>query len=281
MAEKEANIKNSNGKNWFERYKPIGFIGFGNMGQAIAKGLIRSGYFQKGDFVVAVGSQPSADRLKSEGWKVLSAREVVKNTNIVFIAVKPKDGEKVLKSLAVDLKGKVLISVMAGIPLEKLNEWSPHSYNVRTMPNVNVEVGKGIWGVTFDEKTDETLRGNILEILNLTGLALEIPERLMNAITALAGSGPAFVAEILDAFAQAGVKLGFKYSEALKLALYTFGGTIDLISEKNLHPVAMRDKVTSPAGTTIYGLAVMNEEGLKGKLVKVIETAKLRADELS
>ena len=97
----------------------------------------------------------------------------------------------------------------------------------------------------------------------------------------MAGSGPAFVAEILDAFAQGGVKLGFKYETALKIALYTFAGTVALIEEENLHPVLLRDKVTSPAGTTVYGLTKLNREGLKGVIAEILEEAYKRAEGLS
>ena len=124
-------------------------------------------------------------------------------------------------------------------------------------------------------------REGIKKLLALTGEVFEIDESLMDAITALAGSGPAFVAEIIDAYTMAGVKLGFKPQEALKLALQTFLGTLELLREENTHPSVFRDKVTSPAGTTVYGLHLLNERGLKGHLISAIEEAYKRARELS
>ncbi len=258
----------------------IGFIGFGNMGKAIAEGLLRSGRFTKGDFFVSVAREESKKRLTAEGWKVLPSEEIARKSDLLFLAVKPKDGERVLKKLREHLGGKVLVSVLAGVSLEKLNLWSPNSLNVRTMPNVNVSVSKGVWGVSFPEGFPEDKKRMVLGILELTGLVLEIDESLMNALTALAGSGPAFVAELLDTFAQAGVKLGFKYPDALKIALYTFGGTVEKLLNEGKHPAILRDSVTSPGGTTAYGLSVLNEEAIKGKLIKVFEAAKRRADEL-
>jgi pyrroline-5-carboxylate reductase len=103
----------------------------------------------------------------------------------------------------------------------------------------------------------------------------------MNAVTALAGSGPAFVSELLDAFALAGVKMGLRYSDALRVAMQTFAGAVELLRERGWHPAVMRDAVASPSGTTIYGLSVMEERGVKGSLIKTLEEAKKRADELS
>ncbi len=261
------------------RLKPVGFIGFGNMGKAIAEGLIRSGEFSREDFLVSVRSEESRKKLTSEGWKVRAPVLVAREAAVVFVAVKPKDAEA-LKELAPYLEKKPVISVMAGVSLDKLRGIFPEAYLIRTMPNVGVAVGKGVWGISFAKDFPEGLDIEIKKLLALTGLVVDIDESLMNAITALAGSGPAFVAELIDAFAEAGVKLGFKYEQALKVALYTFAGTVELMEEKNLHPALMRDKVTSPAGTTIYGLSVLNAEGVKGKVMKAVEEAKNRADQL-
>ncbi len=261
-------------------FKPLGFIGFGNMGRAIAEGLIRSGRFKKEDFFVSVRSERSKGLLSEEGWNVVSNEEVAKKSALIFVAVKPKNAENVLKPLSIYIGTKPVVSVMAGVKLKRLEELLPTARVVRTMPNVNVAVGVGVWGVAFSERVSEGLRKKITELLALTGLVLEIDEKLMNSITALAGSGPAFVAELLDAFALAGVKMGFKYGDALKVALYTFGGTVEYISDRSVHPAAMRDLVCSPAGTTIYGVSKLNSEGIKGKLIEVVEGAKKRADEL-
>jgi pyrroline-5-carboxylate reductase len=261
--------------------KPIGFVGFGNMGRAIAEGLLRSNIFSTSDFLISVRSENRKKELISEGWKVIPSHEVALNSKVIFLAVKPKDGEKVLRNLSRYLKEKVLVSVMAGIPLKKLDEWSPLSFNVRTMPNINVSVGEGVWGVSFSDKFPEGLKTDVKTILQITGITVEIDEGLMNAITAIAGSGPAFICEIADAIAAAGVKFGFKYNDALKIALQTIGGTITYLTENKIHPISMRDKITSPAGTTIYGLSVINKSGLKGNLMETFEETKKRADELS
>jgi pyrroline-5-carboxylate reductase len=263
----------------------IGFLGFGNMGRAIAEGLLKSGKFTKEDFLISVRSKESGEKLLAEGFRVTDTPKVVKEASLILIAVKPKDLPQLVSQIKglPDLEKKIFISTCAGVTLKKLKElFHPAQPQlVRTMPNINVKVGKGVWAVAFDQDFPEGAKEKVKSFLSLTGLVLEVEEELINAITALAGSGPAFVAEIIDAFAQGGVKLGFKYETALKIALYTFAGTVDLIEEENLHPILLRDRVTSPAGTTIYGLTKLNREGLKGIIAEVLEESYKRAKELA
>jgi len=261
----------------------VGFIGFGNMGRAIAEGLLRAG-FPKENLFVSVRSSESGEKLQREGFQVLTPEGVLEKSDLLFLATKPKDLPKAVGFIKEHpLKGeKIFVSVAAGVPLKRLKELLGEGAKiVRTMPNVNVSVGKGVWGVAFSEELTPAEREEVKKLLEKTGVAVEVDESLMDAITALAGSGPAFVAEIIDAFATAGVKLGFKYPEALKIALYTFMGTLQLMEERGEHPVLLRDRVTSPAGTTVYGLSRLHSEGIKGKLVEVVEEAYRRAKELA
>ncbi|HID79821.1 MAG TPA: pyrroline-5-carboxylate reductase [Aquifex aeolicus] len=263
----------------------IGFIGFGNMGRAIAEGFLKTGNFSKEDFIVSVNSAESKEKLQREGFKVASTDEVVKESEVIFLAVKPKDLPTVvsqIKELPL-LEKKVFISICAGVELKKLQQLfgKENIKLVRAMPNINVKVGKGVWALTFGENFSTKDIEKIKKLLAPTGLILEVEESLIDSVTALAGSGPAFVAEILDAFAQGGVKLGFKYETALKIAVSTFLGTISLMEEEDLHPAILRDRVTSPSGTTIYGLSKLNKEGMKGTIVEVLEEAYKRAKGLS
>jgi len=250
------------------------------MGRAIAEALINSKKVKKEDILVSVKSEESKEKLKREGFKVLPTGEVIKNSDIVFLAVKPNQVKEILERYRSLFGGKTLITVVAGLPISFYEDilGNEKVEIIRTMPNVNVRYGYGVVGVSFSEGVKD--KEKVLELLKPLGLVLEVEERLMDALTALAGSGPAFVAEILDAYAEAGVKLGFKYGEALKIALYTFLGTIKNLMEKKLHPILLRDQVTSPGGTTIAGLSTLNEEALKGKLIKVIESAYNRSREL-
>jgi len=255
----------------------IGFVGFGNMGRAIAEGLQRAG-FSKSDFNITVRSK--REELKREGYRVLPLKENVKNSNILILAVKPKDLKRVLEEIGnkENLKGKLIVTVAAGVPLKEYKRFLGESAKViRTMPNLNVKYNKGLWAVSFSESVGEEEKKLVRELLSKTGEVLEIPESLMDAFTALAGSGPAFAAEIVDAFAEAGVKLGFSYGDALKIAVQTFAGTLLYMEKENLHPALLRDRVTSPGGTTIYGLSVFHKRGIKGFLMEVVEEAYRRA----
>ena len=260
----------------------IGFVGFGNMGRAIAQGLERRG-FRKEDFIVAVRRAASREKLTKEGYKVLPLEEVVKRGFPLFLAVKPKDLKEVLEKIK-ELKGeeKLIISTVAGVPLkEYYNILGKRAKVVRTMPNINVKYNRGVWGAVFGENLNREEREKVKELLAQTGLVVELEEGLLDAFTALAGSGPAFVAEIVDAFAEAGVKMGFKYEDALKITLQTFLGTLEYLQKEELHPVVLRDRVTSPGGTTIYGLSKFHQRGIKGALMEVVEEAKRRAEGLA
>ncbi len=254
----------------------VGFVGFGNMGRAIAEGLLLSGKFSKENLLVSVKSESSKENLKKEGFRVLNPKEVVKKSDVLLLAVKPKDLPKVAEEISDLTEGKILISVLAGVELRKLESAFPKAKVVRTMPNINAAVGKGVWGIAFGKGLTEKDKEEVKELLGLTGLVLEVDEGLMDAITALAGSGPAFVAEIIDAFAEAGVKLGFKYTDALKIVLYTVGGTVETLLRKGEHPILFRDRITSPGGTTVYGLSVL-QKGLKGGIIEAVEAAHRRA----
>jgi pyrroline-5-carboxylate reductase len=257
----------------------LGFIGFGNMGRAIAEALIKTQKVKKEKLLISVKSEKSKRKLSEEGFKVLPTEEVIKQSDIVFLAVKPNQVGEILKNYRPLFEGKTLITVVAGLLISFYKDLLGNNVAiVRTMPNVNVKNGYGVVGVSFSKNVKN--KAEILELLKPLGLILEIDEKLMDAITALAGSGPAFVAEIIDAYAEAGVRLGFKYNEALKIALYTFLGTIKNLLEENKHPILLRDEVTSPGGTTIAGLKTLNEEAIKGKLIKVVESAYLRSQEL-
>jgi pyrroline-5-carboxylate reductase len=260
----------------------VGFIGFGNMGRAIAAGLLRKKLLSKEDILVSVKSSQHKEKLQKEGFNVLSPEEIVEKSSVVFLAVKPFAVKDVLNLIKDRFNSeKLLITVVAGLPISFYEEiLGKDKKIVRTMPNVNVAVGKGLWGVSYNPNIGEEDRSLVRRLLEATGRVFEIDENFIDAFTALAGSGPAFVAEIIDAFTLGGVKLGFSRKEALEIALETFLGTITYLQRKNIHPIQFRDTITSPAGTTIYGISKLNSLGIKGALIEVIEEAYKRSKEL-
>ncbi|MEZ0323726.1 MAG: pyrroline-5-carboxylate reductase [Hydrogenothermaceae bacterium] len=261
----------------------IGIIGIGNMGQAILEGLIKRTVIKNTDIIIY---DLDKEKVKDivEKYEVASASDVgylVNLSEIVFIAVKPKDFESAIKSaLNYFNEDKTVISVMAGVSVNKIKSLIKNSKIVRTMPNTPALIGEGVIGVYFDFG-EEKLKKEIFELLSSLGEVIEIKEELMDSITGLSGSGPAYVFTFIDALAMAGVKMGFSYQDALKIATQTVLGSAKLLKETGQHPAVLRDKVTSPAGTTIYGLHKLEEKGFKDAIISAVEEATKRSKELS
>ncbi|MEJ5172917.1 MAG: pyrroline-5-carboxylate reductase [Hydrogenothermaceae bacterium] len=261
----------------------IGIIGIGNMGQAILEGLVERSGIKETDIIVY---DLNREKVKDivEKYEVASASDVgylVNLAEIIFIAVKPKDFEYAVKpALNYFNESKTVISVMAGISINKIKSIIGRSKIVRTMPNTPALIGEGVIGVSFDFEEDGTKK-EIVKLLSSLGEVIEIKEELMDCITGLSGSGPAYVFTFIDALAMAGVKMGFPYQDALKIATQTVLGAAKLIKETAEHPAVLRDKVTSPAGTTIYGLHKLEEKGFKDAVISAVEEATNRSKQLS
>ncbi len=260
----------------------VGIIGAGNMGEAILKGLLEKTDIKADEIII---SDINSDRLNSLVQKYGVAgtednRRLVNLSKIIFLVVKPKDFKKTLEPLREYLdENKILISVLAGIKIEKIKKIVPKTPVVRIIPNTPALIGEGAIGVSFDEDTKD--KSQILNILKSLGLVIEFPEYLMDAVTGLSGSGPAYVFNFIDSLAQGGVKVGLSYSDALKLAVQTVIGAAKMIKELEEHPSVLRDKVTSPAGTTIYGLHALEKGNFKNTVMNAVEEATKRSKELS
>ncbi len=260
----------------------VGIIGGGNMGEAIIRGLINSGLVSSTDIIVSEINNERRDYLVNR-YNIAGTdnnERVAKLAEIIILAVKPKDLENVVKPIASFLKEKVLISVLAGTTIYKIKYIAPEAKVVRVMPNTPALIGEGAIAVTFDEKITEEDRENVLNILRTLGEVLEVDESLMDVVTGLSGSGPAYVFTFIDALAQGGVKGGLSYPDALKLAVQTVLGSAKLLKELGEHPCVLRDKVTSPAGTTIYGLHELEKGSLRDTVINAVEAATKRSKEL-
>jgi pyrroline-5-carboxylate reductase len=256
------------------------FIGFGNMGSVLGKTFIKKGVFSKENLLIAVRSEERKRKLKREGYNIVeNLKKGVLESDLIFIAVKPKDLEKVLKEIKDFVNGKIIITIVAGFNIEYYqNILGKKVKIVRAMPNINYEVSKGLIALTFSENFTEEEKKNIKEIFSkISILVEEIDENFMNAFTALAGSLPAFISEILDALAVSGVYMGFTYDKALNIVLATMEGTIEYLKRKKILPEAYRNKIMSPAGTTVKGIRTLYNESIKGKIIEVIlDTAQIK-----
>lgn len=257
----------------------VGVVGFGNMGSAFAEGLSK----RIGRERVLVFDIDPAKRDLAVGMGFPVASDLiflVRESDLVLLAVKPKDVKGVLETIKEDLGGKILGSVAAGVDTKTLKELSGTDRVVRLMPNINVKVGKGTIAVAFGEGISEEEKGKVMDLFSSCGTLYTLPESLFDAFTALAGSGPAFVMVFIDALAMAGVREGFTYDQALRITLDTVLGTADLLKNLGGNPSEWVTKVTSPGGTTVEGIKVLEERGFRGAVMECVGKASEKARRL-
>jgi pyrroline-5-carboxylate reductase len=257
----------------------IGFIGGGNMAEAMIKGIVQSG---KKDIIV---SEPRDDRRayleKTYGIKVTSDnREIVRNSHIIILAVKPQNMDDVTAGIS-DLisNDKIIISIAAGITLSYLSSRLKTPKIIRVMPNTPALVQEGMSVLSMCECIADKEMVFIRDIFMSIGKVLVLPEKYMDAVTALSGSGPAFIALFVESMIEAGVSVGLSRENAAELAIQTLIGTAKLL-ETGMPPDKLREMVTSPGGTTTAGLGVFEQKGLKNIVTAVIEAARDRSKEL-
>jgi pyrroline-5-carboxylate reductase len=267
------------------RDKKIGFIGGGNMGEALIKGLLRSGLSDSGQLYC---SDARSDRLAE-----LQTRHGIRTTgdnaalagqcDLVVYAVKPQVMGPVVKATAQALdQEKLVISIAAGVPLSAIAAVAGKPLRlVRAMPNVCVSVEAGATAVAPGEHAREGDLELAQAIFESVGRCVIVRnESLLDGVTGLSGSGPAYVFVILDAMADAGVKVGLARDEAMLLAAQTLMGAAKMHLDTEIHPGQLRDIVTSPGGTTIAGLHALERDGIRNAMMDAVEAATLRAKEL-
>ncbi|MDR7435874.1 MAG: pyrroline-5-carboxylate reductase [Armatimonadota bacterium] len=263
----------------------IGFIGAGNMAEAMIRGLVTTGTVVPARIIVT--NRENRERLARLSWQyniftTPSKAELLARANVVILAVKPKDIPEVLEAIR-DLArpDQVVISVAAGVPLARLEGALPKISVVRTMPNLATSVAASVTAMTYGSQVRGEDRAVARALFEALGRVVEVSEELMDAITALAGSGPAYVYRMMEAMTEAGANLGLPGDIALLLAAETVFGAAKLVRETGEDPRTLRQRVTSPGGTTMAGLQVLEERGFSTTLVEAIARAALRAKELA
>lgn len=257
----------------------IGFIGGGNMAEALIKGITFRGMK---DIIV---SEPREERRgyleQAYGIRSTSSnREVVASSNIIILAVKPQNMEGVLNEVAGDIDGsKTVVSIAAGITLGYLSSKLKTEKLIRVMPNTPALVQEGMTVLSMCECFSGNEISTVREIFMSVGKVLTLPEKHMNAVTALSGSGPAFFALFTEAMIEAGVRNGLSEDDATTLANQTLLGTARQL-ETGMAPAKLRDMVTSPGGTTAAGLKAFEDGGLHDIVQSAVDAAIKRADEL-
>ncbi len=246
----------------------IGIYGFGNMGRAIALAFLK-----KGNKVIAYDKDPSKEeKALKEGIGFAKSPSFLKElSEIIVLSIKPKD----LESLNESFENQKVVSILAGSPLKKIKELTKAKVAARIMANLGIEFLSSPIAIYCDEEKDLNYFTSIFEQI---GNVYPMEEEMINAFTAIAGSGPAFFAEILEGAVLSGVYMGFNYDMSLSLCLDTMESLIKLSREKNLKPSEIVKMVSSPKGTTIEGILEIEKKSVKGNFmsafIKAFEKSK-------
>ncbi|KAM0729628.1 Pyrroline-5-carboxylate reductase 2 [Formica fusca] len=263
----------------------IGFLGGGKMAQALARGFIRAG-LSKGEMMLAsclpndIGSIETFKEMGSN--TVFANAPVIDYGDVLILSVKPQIVPKILPALKMHDNKKLLISIAMGISLTSLEKALPKDTPViRVMPNTPALVGCGATVFARGKHASDKDAEVTEKLFSAVGICEEVPENLIDPVTALAGSGPAYVYMIIEAMADGGVKMGLTRSIAYKLAAQTVLGAGTMVRETNIHPGQLKDDVTSPAGSTITGIHHLEKHALRSALIDAIEAATLRCREVS
>jgi pyrroline-5-carboxylate reductase len=259
--------------------KRIGIIGFGIMGEAFATGLTR-----KLPQVSLTAYDVRRDRVRTAAHAqsltaAETARDVFATSDITILCVKPQD----FNTLAADVKeasrDRQVISILAGRKISAVADGLATDQVARFMPNIAATKGAALVGVSFHANAASAFREDALAIAAALGSAIEIPEKLMSAITGVSGSGLAYVFQFVHAMAQGGVAAGFDYRTALSIALAAMEGAVALLKEGD-HPMELISRITSAGGTTIQGIRALEEGRLTATVMAAVEASARKASEM-
>jgi pyrroline-5-carboxylate reductase len=264
----------------------IGFVGAGQMALALARGWVAAGLVSAKqiaaiDPVAAARERFANDVAGAKISDVDAATQTLGDCDVVILAVKPQQMTVALASSDfVDDKKKLVISIAAGVSLSALESSLAHGRLVRVMPNTPALVGQGASAFSLGRGASAADAELVDRLLGAVGKAVRVDEKLLDAVTGLSGSGPAFVYLMIEALADGGVLAGLPRDVAMALAAQTVKGSAEMVLATGDHPAALKDRVASPAGTTIAGLAVLEDSGFRGTVIRAVEAAAKRAAEL-
>lgn len=265
--------------------KMLAVIGAGAMGGALIRGLLQSGATVAEQIVAADIDEKRLSAAATLGIRTTADNKAaVRQSDIVLLCVKPQVMDEVLADIApaINPQRHTVISIAAGIPIAKIEAALPEGTPVvRVMPNTPAQVLAGASAIALGTHATEPHRQIAHAIFGAAGIVVDVPEKLIDAVTALSGSGPAYGFVFIEALADAGVNLGLPREVALKLAAQTLLGAAKMVLETGKHPGELKDMVTSPGGTTIAALAVLESRSFRGTVIEAVATAYQRAKELA
>lgn len=251
----------------------ISCIGIGSMGSAIMSAICKK-YTSKDITVSAKNFDHAKDFAKNNNCNSAPTnKNAVLNAKYIFLAVKPVFVESVLKEIKDSIqKDSVIISMAAGVSLEKLKNIVNAKF-IRIMPNMPAQIAQGMTALCCNSDISENELNDVIQLLETTGKVEKIDEKLMDCVTAISGSGPAYVFMFIEALADAAVRFGMPRSQAYIYAAQTVKGSASMVLETKKHPAVLKDAVCSPGGTTIEGVAALEENGFRNAIIEAATAA--------
>ncbi|MBA2115082.1 pyrroline-5-carboxylate reductase [Bremerella alba] len=261
----------------------VGFLGAGQMAMAMAHGIVTRGGVPGSHIIAADPFADARTRFEQEipgAQATDSNQKVIDQSDVAFIAVKPQMMADAAKSLTKVPDTCLLISIAAGVTLKRLVSLFSTQRIIRVMPNTPCLVGLSACAFSANEGIQQADITRTQKLLEATGIAIQVPEKQLDAVTGLSGSGPAFVYMLIEAMTDAGVRQGLPRSVALQLTAQTVKGAAEMVLATGQHPAALKDNVTSPGGTTIAGVHELEKKGFRGAIIDAITAATERSREL-
>ena len=264
----------------------IGLIGAGQMATALAQGFLKAGLTTADRLMASDPDENARQRFAqtTSATTVADNRQVVAQSDVIVLAVKPQQIAPVAAELrdALSKNGdRLIISIAAGVRLDSLAQWLESGPRiVRVMPNTPCLVGRGACGYSLGQNASATDGALVEQLLGSLGAVWQVEEKLLDAVTGLAGSGPAFVYVVIEALSDAGVRVGLPRAIAAEMAARTVRGAAEMVLATGEHTAVLKDRVASPGGTTIAGLKVLESGGLRAALIEAVEAATQRSVEL-
>ena len=263
--------------------KTIGLIGCGKMGGALLKGILKAGIVAADDVSLFDSYAINMERLAAEtGAKsTRSNAEVVSASDAVLLCVKPFDLRALLSALPMSDPTRLFISIAAGVKIAALeSSLAGEQRVIRVMPNTPALINQGASAYSLGTHATQQDADFTRTVLDAVGIVEEVPEKLLDAVTGLSGSGPAYIYTMIEALSDGGVLMGLPKDKAIKLAAQTVAGAARMVLDTGMHPAQLRDQVTSPGGTTIAGLHALESRGLRAAFIDPVRAATERFIEL-
>lgn len=258
----------------------ISCIGTGAMGGAIMRAVCKN--FDVAQIKVTDKNTEMGKKFASEnGCSFVASNKEVLSSKYIFLAVKPQFLGDVFAEIKDDIKtDSVIISMAAGVKLEKLEAFAPKARFVRMMPNVCAQIGQAMTAITKSPSVSDEEFEDVKKILSAAGKVEVVPEKLMDCVTAVSGSGPAFVFMFIEALSDAAVRCGMPRSQAYTYAAQTVYGSAGMVLQSGSHPAVLKDMVCSPAGTTIEGVAALEKNNFRNAVIEAVSAVCARSIEL-